>query len=186
MKLDLARLFRITWARALISAMGGVAVFLIAYLGLVAISRDPSVDSDQQFMAEALARAFPSDSLSPQIKPGYVAIAAPSLGGESLLAQTRVGDRLDILALLPSDRGKPPVAAVIVRGAPVLSRAASGPEGSTIVEVTPDEAIMLAHAVQSGIRINYTLWPSAGPPPPVPPLTLDEARALLGLSGPLD
>ena len=122
------------------------------------------------------------DSLVPALHAGHQAVGVPISGSpvEALLRDVQAGDRLDVLASFASSGGAQPLTAVIVHGATVL-RAASGTDPLPL-EVTREDAVVLAHLLLGGTHLGYVVWPTSGEPPSLPP-ALDErtARALLGL-----
>lgn len=120
------------------------------------------------------------DSLAARIGAGQTAFGVPLAGSEPLLRDLQPGDRLDVLASLPSPDDGRPVSAVIVRGATVLRTATSG--DPLMLEVSAPDAIALAHLVLGGTRLSYSVWPTNGAAPPVArPLDEQSARVLLGL-----
>jgi hypothetical protein len=120
------------------------------------------------------------DSLAARIGAGQTAFGVPLAGSEPLLRDLQPGDRLDVLASLPSPDDGRPVSAVIVRGATVLRAATSG--DPLMLQVSASDAIALAHLVLGGTRLSYSVWPTNGVGPPVAkPLDEQSARALLGL-----
>jgi hypothetical protein len=176
---DTQRLLQSRWFPLLISAMVGLAVFLIGNWAL------RSVDGLRQ---ERLATApvdVPTgaavDSIAPRVPADKVAISTPVFAAQSLLDEVRVGDRMDIVALLPSTAGLGAQSAVIVRGATVLARPNASSGVPIIFAVTPEESLVVAHLVQSGIPLTYALWSESGPPPAVEPLDPAEVRARLGI-----
>src|SRR5450432_1523632 len=120
-----------------------------------------------------------SDSVALTMAAGQVAVGVPSAGSEPILLSVQPGDRLDVLASLPSPADSRPVSVVVVSGATVLRPAsASDP---LLVEVSGADAIVLAHLVLGGTHLAFTVWPDGGNPPRQQPLDEQTARALLGL-----
>lgn len=162
--------------RALVSVIVGLAVFVLTYVGLRALqvtdSAAPSASPPGQ--EEGVIAA---DSLAREIHPGRLAVAvpAPSLG--VLTSEFRPGDRVDVVAQLP-DRGPgTSESAVVARGAVVLRSNPRDRASPLVLEVTPEETIVLAHLVQSGAPLSYALWPAGGAPPTAPRvLELRDAR----------
>jgi LysM repeat protein len=112
------------------------------------------------------------DSLAPRLAPGDVALGVPTGGSEALLRGVQPGDRLDILASLTS----PPVTTVLVRGATVVEPAT--PNTPLLLEVAAPDGIVLAHAVMSGTRLGFVLWPAGAVPPPVDAATARDALSV--------
>jgi LysM domain len=122
-----------------------------------------------------------TDSIATQLVDGQTAIGVPISGSEPLLRDVQPGDRLDVVASLPSPVDGRPVTGVIVRGATVLRQATSS--DPLLLEVSPDDAMALAHLVLGGAHLGYTVWPSNGGTPTEPrPLDERAVRAALGLS----
>ena len=119
------------------------------------------------------------DSLAPSLPAGQMAVGVPSAGAEALLLGAQRGDRLDVLASLPSPADSRPVTVVVVSGATVLRPAT--PTDPLLLQVSASDAIVLAHLVVGGTHLVYTVWPDGGNPPRQPPLDERTARALLGL-----
>ncbi|MDQ6671263.1 MAG: LysM peptidoglycan-binding domain-containing protein [Chloroflexota bacterium] len=120
-----------------------------------------------------------SDSLALGMPAGQIAVGVPSAGSELLLQAARPGDRLDILASLPSPADGRPVTGVVVSGATVL-RPATLTE-PLVVQVSGADAIALAHLVLGGTHLVYTVRPVGEAPSTQPPLDERTARALLDL-----
>jgi hypothetical protein len=99
------------------------------------------------------------------IPTNSVAISTPVFGAQAMMAEVQVGDRMDIVALLPTRGDTPAHAAVVVRGARVLARPAAQSGAPIVFAVTPDESIVVTHLVQSGVSLTYSLWSTAGAPP---------------------
>jgi LysM repeat protein len=53
-----------------------------------------------------------------------------------------------------------------------------------VVEVSPDDALVLAHLVLGGTQLSYAVWPGGVEPAETPPLDERTVRALLGLQPP--
>lgn len=158
----------------------GVLVATLAYVvlrSLPAAERLPEVTVPveqgpvQPFVAE--------DSLSRLIAPGKVGVVVPVGALEPLTSSVVLGDRLEIIALVPNDRDTPQ-AAFVVHGATLRGRSPGASAGALLLEVTPDEAIILGHLMQSGARLSYALWPANGAPPDVPPVDIGTLRSRLG------
>jgi hypothetical protein len=122
-----------------------------------------------------------TDSVATQLVDGQSAVGVPITGSEPLLRDVQPGDRLDVVASLPSPDDGRPVTGVVVRGATVLRQGTSS--DPLLLEVSPEDAMTLAHLVLGGTRLGYTVWPSNGSAP-IEPRPLDEraARAALGLA----
>ena len=170
-----------TWARTLAAqiaaaVVAGLIVSAFAYLALGAV-----VAQVTSGPGAAPATSLAARSLAARISPGKVAVAAPPQGAEALLVQAQPGDRLDVIAVFPATAGQPVASATIIRGAVVVERPTDTSGSPAVIEVSPEEAIVLAHVVQSGTHVVYALWPAGGNPPAVPPL--DEA-AIRGRFGP--
>jgi hypothetical protein len=154
-----------------------VLVFLLAeWLLQVLVSHRP----DESIPAATII----TESLAPRISPGKVAISAPVSGAQSLLTEVQPGDRMDIIALFPASLGQAAASAVIVRGATVLTRPVIASGIPILFEVTPEESLVMAHVIQSGAQLSYSLWPASGPPPALPVLDVATVRARLGLAQP--
>jgi hypothetical protein len=126
------------------------------------------------------APALASDSMAATMAAGKIAVGVPSAGSEALLLGAQRGDRLDVLASLPSPADSRPVTVVVVSGATVLRPATA--TDPLLLEVSGPDAIVLAHLVLGGTRLAYTVWPDgANPPPRLPSLDEQTARTLLGL-----
>jgi hypothetical protein len=159
-----------------ISVLLGAAAFLLTSWGL---GGHGDTDADG---AVAPAQNPPaSDSIAPRIPENRVAFASPVFSAQSLLAEVQAGDRVDIVALFPPASRIPVRSAVVVRGATVVARPAATAGAPIVFAVTPEESLVMAHLVQSGIPLTYSLWSGGGPPPVVQPLDLPEVRARLGL-----
>jgi hypothetical protein len=128
--------------------------------------------------------AVAADSLAPRVHADRVAVGVPTGGSESLLRDVQVGDRLDILASLPSPQDAGPVTSIVVRGASVL-RAPSAAD-PLLLEVPGSDAVALAHLILSGTHLGYIVWPADALASSAAPLQLDQqtVRSLLGLSTP--
>jgi hypothetical protein len=91
------------------------------------------------------------------------------------------GDRLDVLASLPSPGDGRPVTAVVVRGATVL--AATSTSDPLLLEMSAPDAMAVAHLVLDGTRLGYIVWSAnGGTPPESQPLDERTVRSLLGLA----
>ncbi|MBM2812973.1 MAG: hypothetical protein HW416_3732 [Chloroflexi bacterium] len=146
---------------ALVALFAGGSTFVVAYATLTVLRSGPASVEQILSTAKVGSPATAPDSLSRRVGPGRVAIAGPSAAQELLLAEVREGDRVDVIAALPANQAGSPSAAVVVRGAVVLGRASSAPNAPLLMEVTPDEAVVLGHLIQRGVRLNYALWSSA-------------------------
>jgi hypothetical protein len=167
-------------ALAIVSA--GLLTFGLVFT-LLQVTRSAAAPS--QVVAEPAAPLTQlvktSDSLASRLVAGQTAIGVPITGSESLLRDVQPGDRLDVVASLPSPEDGRPLTGVVVRGATVLRPATSS--DPLLLEVSPHDAIALAHLVLSGTRLGYTVWPSTGGAPTEPrPLDERTARVALGLS----
>jgi LysM repeat protein len=120
-----------------------------------------------------------TDSLAGLLAVGHVAVGVPSTGSEPLLQNVEPGDRLDVTAVLPSPDDTRPVTAVVVSGATVLRPStASDP---LLLDVSSQDALVLAHLVLGDTRLTFVVWSKAGGP--ASEQTMDErtARSVLGL-----
>jgi LysM repeat protein len=144
---------------------------------LLVVAATPAVSTRTEGTGLPLSPA--SDSVALTMAAGQVAVGVPSAGSEPLLLSVQPGDRLDVLASLPSPADSRPVSVVVVSGATVL-RPASATD-PLLVEVSGADAIVLAHLVLGGTHLAYTVWPDGGNPPRQQPLDEQTARALLGL-----
>jgi LysM repeat protein len=120
-----------------------------------------------------------SDSLAVSMAASHMAVGVPSTGSESLLLGAQPGDRLDVLASLPSPEDARPMTVVVVSGATVLRPATS--TNPLLLDVSSSDAMVLAHLVLSGTHLAYTVWPAGGSPPRQQSLDERTARALLDL-----
>ena len=166
---------------AMVIVSAGLLTFGVVFT-LLQVTRSAAAPS--QFVPEPaptltqLVRA--TDSLSAQLVDGQLAVGVPITGSEPLLRDVQPGDRLDVVASLPSPDDGRPVTGVVVRGATVLRQGT--PSDPLLLEVSPDDAMALAHLVLGGTRLGYTVWPSNGSAPTEPqPLDERAARAALGL-----
>jgi len=176
--LDAAQLTRTRSFQLGVSLLVGVIVFLLAeWLLQVLVNHRP----DESIPPTTTV----TESLAPRIAPGKVAISAPVSGAQSLLTEVQPGDRMDIIALFPASLGQSAASAVIVRGATVLNRPVIASGAPILFEVTPDESLVMAHMIQSGAQLSYSLWPANGPPPALPVLDVATVRARLGLAQPI-
>lgn len=133
--------------------------------------------------ASAPAPDLLRDNSSPgsMVAAGTTVVGVPTTGSELLLRDVQPGDRLDVLASLASPRDNRPVTAVIVRGATVLVPATSS--DPLLLQVSPPDALALAHLLLGGTRLGYVVWSANGAiPPETQPLDEQAARALLGLA----
>lgn len=158
----------------------GLAVFALSYslLGAARSARERPVTAEP---AELVAAGTGGDSAAQRITPGRVALAAPVSRPDPLVSELRPGDRILVMAAIPGNPGEGSRAAVVVREAIVLTGPGTVSASSLLLEVSSDEAMVLAHLIQSGTRLTYALWPAVGVlqiPPAVDPAT---ARARLGL-----
>ena len=103
------------------------------------------------------------ESFTRRITPGKVVTGVPAAGQEALLSQLRVGDMLDVLAVVA---GENPTSGTVLRRA-VVMREGSRSSGGLLLEVTPEESLALAHLIGRGARLTYALYPS-GSVSPVP------------------
>jgi hypothetical protein len=166
---------------ALLIASAALLTFGVVFT-LLHVTRSAAAPSD---IVVPLATAEPlvsvADSLATQLVDGQIAVGVPTTGSEPLLRDVQPGDRVDVVASLPSPEDGRPVTAVLVRGATVLrSATASQP---LLLKVPAQDAMVLAHLVLSGTQLGYAIWPADGSAP-VESRPLDErtARALLGLA----
>jgi LysM repeat protein len=164
---------------ALVILCAAVLTFGVVF-GVLLASRPEAAPELAVVTATPVLPAGPaSDSLALKMAAGQVAVGVPSAGSEPLLLSVRPGNRLDVLASLPSPADGRPVSVVVVNGATVL-RPASATD-PLLLEVSGPDAIVLAHLVLSGTRLAFTVWPEGGNPPTQQPLDEQTARALLGL-----
>ncbi len=89
-----------------------------------------------------------ADSLAPQLAANQVALGVPASGSEALLRDVQTGDRLDVLASLPSPVDAQPLTVVVVRGATVLRAPTAG--DPLLLSVSGSDAIALAHLILGG------------------------------------
>jgi LysM repeat protein len=120
-----------------------------------------------------------SDSPALGMVAGQTAVGVPSGGSELLLQAARPGDRLDVLASLPSPADSRPITVVVVSGATVLRPATL--TDPLLLQVSGPDAMVLAHLVLGGTHLLYTVWPAGADPQAPAPLDERTARALLGL-----
>ena len=166
--------------QATISVLLGLAVFLLAnwVLEIGGDSRLPPTDATTTpITGQAL------DSLAPRVPADKVAISTPLFGAQSLLADVQAGDRMDIIALFPPAPNLPARSAVIVRGATVVVRPTVSSGTPIVFAVSPEESLVIAHLVEGGVSLTYSLWPETGAPA-VEPTNVANARARLGLDRP--
>ncbi|HEV7663385.1 MAG TPA: LysM domain-containing protein [Chloroflexota bacterium] len=122
-----------------------------------------------------------ADSVAPMVARGRAIVGVPIGGSEALLRDVQQGDRLDVLASVPSAADGRPITAVLVRGATVVRPALSS--DPLLIDVSSADAIVLAHLVLGGTHLGYAVWPAGGgTPSPQQPLDERTARALLGLA----
>lgn len=167
-----ARLGARTWARTLPAQIGvavaaGLLVAALAFFVLEAIIAQRAVDPGAA-PSSAGAAANPR-SLAARLSPGKVAVSAPPQGAEALLVQAQPGDRLDVIAVFPATATQPVVSATIIRGAVLVERPIDTSGSPAVIEVSPEEAMVLTHVVQSGTHVVYALWPARGNPPGLAP-----------------
>src|SRR5437773_12318692 len=89
---------------------------------------------------------------------------------------------MDIIALFPPTARLGTASAVIVRGATVLVRPNVSTGAPIVFAVTPEESLVVAHLVQSGVSLAYSLWPEGGAPAASEPMDLAQVRARLGIA----
>ena len=109
--------------------------------------------------------------------------STPLFGAQSLLADVQAGDRMDIIALFPPAPNLPARSAVIVRGATVVVRPTVSSGTPIVFAVSPEESLVIAHLVEGGVSLTYSLWPETGAPA-LEPTNVANARARLGLDRP--
>ena len=165
---------------ALVIVGAGLLTFGVVFVILQASGPEAAPDLVAVAVTpEGLPVGPASDSLALTMAAGQIAVGVPSVGAEPLLLGLQPGDRLDVLASLPSPADSRPVTVVVVSGATVLRPASvSDP---LLLEVSGPDAIMLAHLVLGGTHLAFTVWPDGGNPPRQQPLDEQTARALLGL-----
>lgn len=144
-------------AEALVAIGVGVLCFGLAFLILAFIQARDVPDATLPPEAGGIR---PQASLAERIASDKVAVGVPSSAQDVLLSETRPGDRLDIIALLGGRPGEAPLTAVVVRGATVLSAPTGNQGGPALLEVSPEEAVVLGHLTQGGVRLTYALWSS--------------------------
>jgi len=155
----------------------GVVFTLLQVTRSEAAPGQPVVVSTPTLAPGVLAK----DSLAVKMAAGTIAIGVPITGSELLLRDVQPGDRLDVLASLPSPGDGRPVTAVVVRGATVLVPASTS--DPLMLEMSGQDGMALAHLVLSGTRLGYVVWSAnGGGPPDSPPLDERTARSLLGLA----
>jgi hypothetical protein len=169
------------WVEALISIGVGIVSFAVAFF-ILAYFETREVADQAQTPAEADGLSRAPQSPAGRIAADKVAVGVPSSAQEMLLAEAKPGDRLDVIALLGGRPGVPSRTAVVVSGATVLSPPSSGQGSPALLEVSPEEAVVLGHLIQGGVRLTYALWSSSGSPAPAQPLDVADARARLGLA----
>jgi LysM repeat protein len=168
-----------SYRAALIVVCAGLLTFGIVYT-LLEVSRSAAAPSDVIIVPSPSPApiARPTDAVP--VDAGERVVAVPVTGSESLLRGVQPGDRLDILASLSSPDDGRPVTSVAVRGATVV-RPPSGSD-PLLLQVSPPDAIALAHLVLGGTKLGFTLWPQNASPPPPQPMDERTARILLGLA----
>jgi len=167
-----------------VQAAASLAVgLLVATLAYILLHSLPAAETLPEASAPAaqgpVGRFVAEDSLSRLIAAGKVGVVVPVGALEPMTSSVVLGDRFEIIALVPNDRDTPQ-AAVVVHGATLRGRSTPASAGSMLLEVTPDEAIILGHLMQSGIRLSYALWPANGAPAEVPPVNIGTLRDRLG------
>jgi LysM repeat protein len=122
------------------------------------------------------------DSLASDIEPGHVAIGVPLGDSAPMMRELQPGDRLDVVASLPSPSNGQPVTGVVVHGAIVLRPPTSS--DPLLLQVPGPDAMALSHLILGGTHLGYIVWPSGIGPATGEPQPLDEksARALLGVA----
>ena len=131
-------------------------------------------DADHRAPGERFAH---SEAWPPARSPSGV----PSTGSEPLLLGVQPGDRLDVLASLPSPADSRPVTAVVVSGATVLRAAAAS--DPLLLEVSGPDASCWRTWCWGAPTWPLRSGPEGGNPPTQQPLDEQAARALLGLPG---
>jgi LysM repeat protein len=177
-----------THRAALVIVCAGLLTFGIVF-ALLAVGRLVAAPAPATVVVVATPDAVPTpiqpvpratDSLAPSLAAGHVAIGVPSAGSEPLLQGVQPGDRLDVLASLPSPDDTRPVTAVVVRGATVVRPASTS--DPLLLEVSSADAVVLAHLVLGETHLSFIVWSNAGSPPAQQqPLDEQTARSLLGL-----
>ena len=109
-------------------------------------------------------------------------MALPIGAAEPLVRGLQPGARLNVLASLPDTDSGRPLSAVVTRGATIVQSVTSS--DPLVVEVSPDDALVLAHLVLGGTQLSYAVWPGGVEPAETPPLDERTVRALLGLQLP--
>jgi hypothetical protein len=159
----------------------GVITFGVVFTLLQVTRSEAAPGQSIGDVSPTLVAARAKSSLASNMVAGAVAVGVPITGSELLLRDVQPGDRLDVLASMPSPADGRPVTAVIVRGATVLEPATAGEP--LLLEVSAPDAIALAHLVLGGTRLGYVVWSAnGGSPPEIPPLDERTARSLLGLA----
>jgi len=135
----------------------GLVTFGLVFTVLQATRSEAAPGQLASVPLPALARsARSSDSLAPKLADGTTAVGVPITGSEVLLRDVQPGDRVDVLASLPSPADGRPVTGVVVRGALVLQPASSS--DPLLLEVPAPDAMALVHLILSGNRLGYILW----------------------------
>ena len=167
---------------ALVIGSAGLVTFGLVFT-LLQVTRSEAAPG--QLVSEPAPLVTPStralDSFAPKLAAGAVAVGVPIAGSELLLRDVQPGDRLDVLASLPSPGDGRPVTAVVVSGATVLQP--GSPSDPLLLQVPAQDAMALAHLVLGGTRLGYIVWSAnGGSPSEAPPLDEQTARSLLGLA----
>src|SRR4051794_8119456 len=147
-----------TLSRVVIALVGALT-FVGVYFGLQALSMRP---------APALETTPAPDTVTRHIEPGDVAVALPIGSAEPLVRGLQPGARLNVLASLPDTSSGRPLSAVVTRGATIVQPVT--PSDPLVVEVSPDDALVLAHLVLGGTQLSYAVWPGGVEPAETPPL----------------
>src|SRR5579859_6110779 len=167
---------------ALIVVTAGVLTFGVVFT-LLQVTRSEAAPTQLVVAPTPTAEAAVRDasSVAARIAAATVAVGVPITGSELLLGDVQPGDRLDVLASLPSPGDGRPVTAVVVRGATVLQP--GSPSDPLLLQVPAQDAMALAHLVLGGTRLGYIVWSAnGGSPSEAPPLDEQTARSLLGLA----
>ena len=169
---------------AMVIVTAGLMTFVIVFT-LLEVTRSEAAPVPPVGVPAPLAgtSARATDSLTASLASSTIAIGVPIAGSELLLGDVQSGDRLDVLASLPSPGDGRPVTAVVVRGATVLQPATR--TDPLLLEVSAPDGLALAHLVLGGTRLGYIVWSAnGGSPPQTQPLDEQAARLLLGLAAP--
>jgi hypothetical protein len=170
-----------SYRAALIVICAGLLTFGIVYT-LLEVSRSSAAPSDVILMPTPSPAPITRPTDAVPVAAGARVVALATTGAESLLRGVHPGDRLDVLASLSSPNDGRPITSVVVRGATVV-RAPSAAE-PLLVQVSPADAIVLAHMMLGGTRLGFTIWPQNASPPAPQPIDERTARTLLGLEPP--